>query len=116
MKYFIFSAISISILSLILSVLVFTQINNVGRYQVFDSKGFVYIIDTKTSRLFIRSLFPCGGRVICYDFGTLDKPLYEDIVFNLQPSEWEDIPAPTVLYEENVRNLQSRDSFVPDKP
>lgn len=85
LKYLVFFAVTVSILSLILSVLVFTQNSNVGRYQVFDSNSFVYIIDTKTSRLFIRSLLPCGGRVICYDFGTLDKPLYEDIVFNLQP-------------------------------
>jgi len=93
-KYFIFFAISISILSLIVSIFVFTKNNNVGRYQVFNCEGFVYIIDTKTSRLFIRTLFPHEGKGISLDFGTLDKPLYEN----------------------NVFNLQTRDSFVPDKP
>ena len=94
LKYCIFFAISISILSLILSIGGLIKNVNVGRYQVFDCDSFVYIIDTKTSRLFIRSLFPEEGKAICFDFGTLDKPLYEDNVFNLKP----------------------RDGFVPDKP
>ena len=56
----------------------------VGRYQFFAEHPFVYIFDTKTSRLFLRKIsdekrvlagqdFPKGEN-ICLDLGTVNEP------------------------------------------
>jgi len=79
----------------------------IGRYQFFvkDNNAFayVYILDTKTSRLFLRSIFDTKtrrlvrhfpkGENICLDFGTVNQPLIPFVPDN---------PVPGV-------------SFIPDK-
>ncbi len=107
LRYWMVSAITVSILSLILSVVGLTKCNGAGRYFVFKQDGvLVYMIDTKTSHLFIRSINP-EGKAICVDLGDLDRPQFVKNIIDLQPmngpvsdkgqvneSEWVDIPAP----------------------
>jgi len=68
-----FLIISVSILSLVLSIISLAKENHAGRYQVFYHENLItYIIDTKTSQLFMRCMGP--EKTMCYNLGTLEKP------------------------------------------
>lgn len=80
----------------------------VGRYQFFvkDNNAFayVYVLDTKTSRLFLRSIFDTKtrrlvrqgfskGENIFWDFGTVNQPLNPHTEEHIaKQNRWEDAP------------------------
>ncbi|MHC4487112.1 MAG: hypothetical protein ACYS4T_18205 [Planctomycetota bacterium] len=83
--YYILSAIAISVLSLVLSIVSLRQ--EVGRYQLFvtDSPGLTYVFDTKTSRLFLRDATDANiyrllrsasaeKKITYWDLGTVNQP------------------------------------------
>ncbi len=87
LRYLMVSAIVISILSLIMSIVGLTKRNDAGRYYVFKQSEdgiLVYVIDTKTSHLFMRSINP-QGKAMYADLGTLDKPQFVKTIVDLQP-------------------------------
>jgi len=71
---YILLAIVILILSLTFSIISLMSGNDAGRYQSFVMEDAnVYTFDTKTGRLFLRGIVE--GEVVCYDLGTMDRPL-----------------------------------------
>ena len=78
-EYLIFSAVGISVLSLVLSIASLIKQGNAGRYQSFEMKDslgvYVCVFDTKTSRLFLRTSSLEEKQVI--DLGTIDQPAFK---------------------------------------
>lgn len=77
-RYYILSAIAISVLSLALSIVSLRQ--KVGRYQFREARASIHILDTKTGRLFSRRISDIyrasrGGKTARFDLGTVNKPV-----------------------------------------
>jgi len=74
LRHYMLIIISVSILSLLLSIISLAKEDHAGRYQVFHHGGsLTYLIDTKTSRLFLRNTI--GNKSMSIDFGTIEQPL-----------------------------------------
>ena len=83
LRYYILLVIVLSFLFLALYIV--SQRQKVGRYQFFvNDGGFIYILDTKTSRIFLRrsdrnmvDLISASNieKTVCLDLGTVKKPV-----------------------------------------
>lgn len=95
--YYILLAIGISILSLTLSIINLIKKDHVGRYRSFgwEDSTCMYVLDTQTSRLFLRGLVQ--GKFVCLDLGTVEQPLAR-------------------LRTNDVVGPQEGHTFIPDKP
>ena len=70
-----FIIIGVSILSLVLSIISLTKENPVGRYQLLSSGDSpIYIIDTKTSQVFVRYEIDSEGNAGYHNLGTIEQP------------------------------------------
>jgi len=111
----------------------------VGRYQFFvkDNKAYayVYVLDTKTSRIFLRSIFDLKtgrifretfseSKIICLDFGTVNQPLNPHTEEHIaKQNRWEDAPivskAPTADIFDKITlepETKKRPKLVLDEP